>query len=370
MATVEISLPHHTYNVYIEQDALNSFGKILRERFSAKTCGLVFDRHLKSLPAGSQYVNQITTSLNQHNFNVVSVPFHATETTKTLASVSSICDALLDGKLERTCPVISLGGGITGDTTGYVASSLLRGVPFVQCPTTLLSMVDASVGGKVGVNTKHGKNLIGAFYQPEMVLIDPSVLSSLSQRDLKCGLAECIKHGLLSGSELFNWLWQHIQKITEVHTENLELITNLIEKNVSFKASIVTKDEKEQGIRATLNLGHTFAHAIETVSGYDSFNHGEAVALGCVAASWLSYKLGDIPKELHEQIVELFTIAGLPVHTALPSINLLMESMTHDKKVQNKNVRLVLLHDIGKPYITDQVPEDLIKEAWNTIHKN
>ena len=372
MATVTISLPNHTYNVCIELGALNNFSKILKEHFkeqlSAQTCGLVFDAHLQSLSTVKpNYVEQVITSLNQSDFNVVSVPFQATETTKTLSSVASICDALLDGKLERTSPVISLGGGITGDTTGYVASSLLRGVPFIQCPTTLLSMVDASVGGKVGVNTRHGKNLLGAFYQPEMVIIDPSVLISLSSRDLRCGVAECIKHGLLSGRKLFDWLQKNVGNLSKIDNSTLEFTKDLIQRNVSFKASVVTQDEKEHGIRATLNLGHTFAHAIETITGYDSFNHGEAVALGCVAASWLSYKIGNISKAIYEEIVELFALSGLPTNTELPSVDLLMESMTHDKKVQNKSIRLILLHDIGKPYITSQTPTELVKDAWKAI---
>ena len=290
------------------------------------------------------------------------------ESEKHLGTVGQYLEMLADERLERKSPVVALGGGVTGDTVGYVAASYLRGVPFIQCPTTLLSMVDASVGGKVGVNLKAGKNLAGAFYQPRVVVIDTDTLKTLSKREVRCGLAECVKHGVICDPALFDWIGANVDQIIGLDSDTL---VELIKRNVEIKAKVVIEDEKEAGVRAHLNFGHTFAHAIEKTSDYGrvaDYHHGEAVSLGMVAATRLAENIGMCEKGLCDKLVGLLDLIGLPTSADdLVSTEELMEVMTIDKKVENGQVRLVLPHGLGQVSVVGDVSREAIVAAWDSL---
>jgi len=249
---------------------------------------------------------------------------------------------------------------------GFVAASYLRGVPFVQCPTTLLAMVDASVGGKVGVNVPQGKNLIGAFHQPVAVVIDPLTLQTLPPREVRCGMAECVKHGVIHDGELFDWIAHNLAKIQSLDPTTL---TELIARNVAIKAAVVMEDEKESGVRAHLNFGHTFAHAIEATVGYGEIEHGEAVSLGMVAATKLAIDQGRCEADLLPRLGELLERIGLPTAAKLPDIEILMNAMRLDKKVADAKLRLVLPSRMGSVDVVSDTPDDAVIAAWQAISR-
>ena len=305
-------------------------------------------------------------------------------------------EILLDHKLERKSPVVAVGGGIVGDTTGYVAASYLRGVPFVQVPTTLLSMVDASVGGKVGINVTQGKNLVGAFHQPVLVCIDTDVLKTLPDRELRCGLAECVKHGVIRDPDLFAWIEDNVDRVLDLDSDAL---VELVQRNVKIKADVVMEDEKEQGVRAHLNFGHTFAHAIEAspvavaranepkrrrfappprfeapkpppeTHAYEGpYAHGEAVALGMVAATTLAVSAGRCDSSLLDRLVALLDRIGLSTSSdQLADTDLLMDIMLADKKVKDGQVRLVLPDRLGAVSIVNNTPPEQVAAAWDAL---
>ena len=264
----------------------------------------------------------------------------------------------------RGSPLVALGGGVAGDVAGFAAATYLRGVPFVQCPTSLLAMVDASVGGKVGVNLPQGKNLVGAFHQPVAVAIDPLALGTLPERELRCGLAECIKHGLLGEPGLLDWLEERMGRIRELDSETL---VELVRRNVEVKAGVVMRDEREAGERASLNLGHTFGHALETCLGYGEVLHGEAVALGLIAAAAVSRRLGLCDERFVERLRELVAAAGLAVSRPLPGDGALASAMRRDKKVSGGRVRLVLPKGGGGVELRDDVSERDVSVGWAEI---
>jgi 3-dehydroquinate synthase len=356
---IPVDLKEHRYEVMIEPGLLVGLGRVLRELSSSESCAVLADESVFRL-----YGETVVSSLKESGFQVAVGTQTSGEDHKTLDTVRRLYDVLLDAKLDRLSPVMSLGGGVNGDTAGFVASTYLRGVPFVQVPTTLLSMVDASVGGKVGVNVPQGKNLIGCFYQPVTVLIDPSVLSSLPEREFRCGVAECIKHGMLGDAELFSWMENSAAAILE---QEVSVLEELIRKNVAFKAKIVSADERERGIRAHLNLGHTFAHAIEKTTGYGVIKHGEAVSLGMIAACRCAMELGICGSEVYDRLVKLICAVGLPERVPLVSDESLLRAMRHDKKAVNGRIRFVLPRNIGEVGIYDQIPEKCLNAAWEEI---
>ena len=252
MAIIEINLPHHRYEVRIEPGAIASLGKWAQEVAPHKYAALISDQAVADTHGAAT-----AQSLSQAGYDVLTHTIPSGERQKNLETVRRLYDLLVDARFERKSPVIALGGGVVGDTAGFVASTYLRGVTFIQCPTTLLAMVDASVGGKVGVNLPQGKNLIGSFYQPNLVVADTNTLSTLPTRELKCGLAECVKHAVIRDAELFDWIDLHIQAIL---SQDPQTLVELVSRNVAIKAAVVMADEKETGERAHLNFGHTFAH--------------------------------------------------------------------------------------------------------------
>ena len=280
------------------------------------------------------------------------------ENFKNLNSCESIYKNLLKNKYSRDCCLLAYGGGVIGDITGYVAATYLRGVNFIQVPTTLLSMVDSSVGGKTGVNHSLGKNMIGAFYQPQSVIIDLDSLKTLPKKQFSAGMAEVIKYGVIYDKQFFEWLEKNKKKIISLDRFSL---AKIIATSCKIKAEIVAKDEKESGIRAILNLGHTFGHAIEKNVGYGRWTHGAAVACGIVIASELSKKLGKLPKNDLSRIKNILSYFDLPIK--LPkklNANKLYEAMKNDKKVLNNKIRLIIPKKIGECFISDKISKSAI----------
>ena len=273
---------------------------------------------------------------------------------KTLASFEQIISALLEHGFDRGCSLVALGGGVVGDITGFAAASYQRGVACVQIPTTLLAQVDSSVGGKTAVNHPLGKNMIGAFHQPTHVIADTSSLATLDARELKAGVAEVIKYGLLGDAPFFDWLEQHLEDVLAL---NEEAVTYAVRRSCENKAAIVARDETESGVRALLNLGHTFGHGIENVHGYGNWLHGEAVACGMCMAADLSVGMGLLDADEYHRITSLIQRAGLPVAPP-PGVDgdALHKAMRVDKKNRDGLIRLVLLRAIGEAFLTDDYP--------------
>lgn len=280
---------------------------------------------------------------------------------KNLETLNLIFDALLEKSHNRKTTLVALGGGVIGDMTGFAAASYQRGVNFIQVPTTLLSQVDSSVGGKTGVNHALGKNMIGAFYQPKSVVIDTDVLSSLPDRELSAGLAEVIKYGLIADKEFFIWLENNMSSLL---ARDNNALSYAIERSCQIKADVVASDEKEGGIRAILNLGHTFGHAIEADQGYGNWLHGEAVGAGMVMACDLSYRMGWIEKNIFERAQKLIEDAKLPIAPpAGMSPETFIKYMSVDKKVLDKKLRLVLLKACGEAIVTSDFSHELLLET-------
>lgn len=283
------------------------------------------------------------------------------EAHKTLATLETVYDRLLALQADRRTALVALGGGVIGDLAGFAAATYQRGVPFVQVPTTLLAQVDAAVGGKTAVNHPRGKNMIGAFYQPRVVIADTDTLSTLPDRELRAGFAEVVKYGLIRDPELFAYLERHVDDILG---RDPEALTEVIHRSCRNKAEVVAADEREAGSRALLNLGHTFAHAIETGTGYTEWLHGEAVAVGLVMAAEASRRLGFFPGEGVTRLRTLLDRAGLPVAGPedLPAARYLA-LMGVDKKAEAGRIRFVLLEDVGAAFLTAEVPEEVVTAA-------
>jgi 3-dehydroquinate synthase len=351
LVKVEVEPP---YEVHIEADVLSRAGQLIRAlTASAKLC-VVSDEHVAPL-----HLPHLRTSLEAAGFEVVACTLPAGEQHKTLESIRRIYDAFLPARIDRATPLVSLGGGVIGDMTGFAAATILRGVPFIQIPTTLLSMVDASVGGKTGIDHPCGKNLIGAFHQPRAVLVDPLVLQTLPKRELVGGLAECIKHDIIRDAAHFEALPGILTSALQL---DMEALTQLLAHNVAIKARVVASDPFEKGERAHLNFGHTFGHAIETVSSY-RYSHGESVSLGMVAAARAAQLLGMLSAADSQRIESVCRGAGLPTSGMTLDIDEVVAAMAFDKKVAGKRIRFVLPDRIGHVVIRDDVTAEVLRDA-------
>jgi 3-dehydroquinate synthase len=356
--TVTVNLQPRPYDVHVQPGILHDAGMILsRLTSSQKACVLTDDN------VGPQYAAPLTGGMMNAGIKPMFAVIPAGENHKSLSTLIPVYDQFLGQKIERSTPVIALGGGVIGDMAGFVAATILRGVPFVQVPTTLLAMVDASVGGKTGVDAPAGKNLIGAFHQPVAVLIDPGVLKSLPERELRSGLAECIKHEIIRDADGFASLEHNIDKALAV---DIEFLSALIAHNVAIKARVVEADPFERGERAHLNFGHTFGHAIESVSQF-SYSHGECVALGMIAASRLARELGMIDEASTMRIEALVKAAGLPAAGLALGTDEVVNAMFFDKKVAGGKLRLILPERIGSVVIRDDVPMEAVREAVESL---
>jgi len=310
-----------------------------------------------------KYGERAIAALKLVGYEVSSCTLPAGERYKTLKSLQKIYDIALEHRLERSSTIVALGGGVIGDMAGFAAATWLRGINVVQVPTSLLAMVDSSVGGKTGVNHPQGKNLIGAFHQPRFVLIDPSVLKTLPPREFRAGMAEVIKYGIIWDAELFAKL-EETKRLDQLRYVDEELLQIILSRSCQAKAAVVSKDEKEAGLRAILNYGHTIGHAVESLTGYKLVNHGEAVAIGMVAAGQIAVQLRMWKSADAERQDALIQKAGLP--TKLPNvldIEAILDSLQTDKKVEAGKVRFVLPTQIGAVTVTDQVPADVIRQV-------
>ena len=358
MRSIEVKVPGKNYIISIGADAL--------QQCIAETSKIVSGRDVCIVTnqcVSDYYLDSAKRLFNESKVDVVLLPDG--EQFKNLDTLNKIFDTLLENKHHRTTVLVALGGGVIGDMTGFAAASYQRGVDFIQIPTTLLAQVDSSVGGKTGVNHRLGKNMIGAFHQPKKVIIDTNVLKTLPQRELSAGLAEIIKYGLIADVDFYHWLENHVEDLMALDNDSL---IYAIEKSCSIKADIVAQDERESGVRAHLNFGHTFGHAIENAQGYGSWLHGEAVATGMVMALDLSIRLGWLPNSEKERLVNLLKRAQLPVKSPSDmSTESFMSLMAGDKKVLDGNIRLVLLKSIGEAVVTEDFSS---QELMKTIESS
>lgn len=307
------------------------------------------------------YLDKVEHALQDQQFRYDKVILEDGEAFKTLRSVEQIIDTLITRRHDRQTTLIALGGGVVGDITGFAAAIYQRGVNFIQIPTTLLSQVDSSVGGKTGVNHPAGKNMIGAFYQPQCVIADTATLQTLPKRELSAGMAEVIKYGLIHDAEFFTWLEKNIEALMHV---DIALLSEAIMVSCRTKAEIVAIDEKESGIRAILNLGHTFGHAIESAMGYGNWLHGEAVAAGMVMAADLSERHGWIDASVKQRSIDLLKKTGLPTQAPSDmSVQQFMDIMAIDKKVDRGVIKLVLLKALGKAIVTSDYDAALLQQT-------
>ncbi|WP_455198473.1 3-dehydroquinate synthase [Kaarinaea lacus] len=359
MKTLTVDLGERSYPIYIGRQLLGK-PELLTPHIRGQQVLIVSNETIAPL-----YLEKARAALKDYQVETVILPDG--EQFKNLDTVNLIFDALLKNRFDRQCTLVALGGGVVGDITGFAAATYQRGVNFVQIPTTLLAQVDSSVGGKTGVNHPLGKNMIGAFHQPQCVLIDTETLITLDEKELSAGLAEVIKYGLIRDPDFFDWLEQHISNLLALDPQDLAYA---IERSCQNKAEVVAADEKEAGQRALLNLGHTFGHAIEAGMGYGAWLHGQAVGTGMLMAADLSQRQGWITAEQIQRIQQLLEAAKLPVKTP-PELDSkrFMELMAVDKKVQAGKIRLVLLKDIGSSLVSDDYDPALLEETLNEYHR-
>lgn len=344
MQNLEVALGERSYPIVIGCDLLNR-ADLMLPYVNRKKVIVLSNETVAPL-----YLEILRSTLENAGISVLPIILPDGEVYKTLASLNQIFDALLGAHCERNTTLIALGGGVIGDMGGFAAACYQRGMPFVQVPTTLLAMVDSSVGGKTAVNHPLGKNMIGAFYQPKLVLADISSLDTLPDRELSAGLAEVIKYGLIRDPEFFVWLEANLEKLL---VRDREALSFAVHRSCMNKAEVVVADERETGERTLLNLGHTFGHAIEAGLGFGTWLHGEAVAAGTMIAGELSRILGWITDDELSRIKALFVRAGLPTSGPAMGAQRYLELMRHDKKVQDGRLRLVLQKGIGSAVLSD-----------------
>lgn len=350
MQTLQVDLGERSYPIYIGADLL-ARPELLAAHIVGRQVAIVTNETVAPL-----YLGALEAALAGYALTSIVLPDG--EAFKTWETLQKIFDGLLGARHDRRTTVIALGGGVIGDMAGFAAACYQRGVNFIQIPTTLLSQVDSSVGGKTGINHPLGKNMVGAFYQPQAVLIDTTSLATLPARELSAGLAEVIKYGLICDEPFLAWLEANMAALRALDQAAL---TAAIERSCAAKARVVGADERESGLRATLNLGHTFGHAIETHQGYGVWLHGEAVAAGTVMALEMSTRLGWITAAERDRAIRVFQAAGLPV---VPPKDMtpehFLEHMAVDKKVLDGRLRLVLLRHIGQAVVTSEFPREIL----------
>jgi len=349
-STLFVELGDRSYPIFIG-DGLMQLSKLLASHIHGQQVLVVTNETVAPL-----YLEALLDNLSAYSVETVILPDG--EMYKNIEELNTIFNVLLTKKYNRTATLVALGGGVVGDMTGFAAACYQRGVNFLQIPTTLLAQVDSSVGGKTAVNHRLGKNMIGAFYQPQCVIVDTSLLDTLPDRQFKAGLAEVVKYGLISDPDFFDWMEKNITKLLE---RDPAALCFAIEKSCANKAKIVARDERENDVRATLNLGHTFGHAIETFYSYQGWLHGEAVAVGMVMAAELSKHMGWIQKTDVSRIKELLVLCGLPISPPKEmSSQVFLELMSVDKKVLDGTLRFVLLQSIGKAIVTSDIKQDIL----------
>ncbi len=351
---VHVPLGDRAYDILIGPGLIGRAGGELISRLKGRRAAIITDENV-----GARYLAPLMDSLQTDGVEAVSLALPAGEKTKSLDSLAAVTDMVLSARIERNDAVIALGGGVVGDLSGFAAGIVRRGVRFIQIPTSLLAQVDSSVGGKTGINTRHGKNLLGVFHQPDLVLADTAVLDSLSPREFRAGYAEVVKYGLIDKPYFFHWLERHWKQVFEGGPERIEAIA----VSCQAKADVVVEDERETGRRALLNLGHTFGHALEAATAYDSSRlvHGEGVAIGMVLAHRFSARLNLASPDDAGRVAAHLREVGLPTEMRdipgeLPSTDVLMDAISQDKKVKGGKLTFILTRGIGQSFVADEVP--------------
>lgn len=352
---VRVELGPDSYEIVIGRNLGEEVQDFARGAGFSPKALLLNDSHV-----GPLYGEKVCSWLKGAGLEPVLVTVPAGEGSKSLATAETVYTECIRGGLDRKSPVFALGGGVVGDLSGFIAATYMRGVPFVQLPTSLLSQVDSSVGGKVAVNHALGKNLIGAFYQPKAVFMDLDLMATLPQREISTGLGEVVKYGLIYDRDFFAYLEGHVGEILALEQESLSY---LIARSCEIKAAVVSEDEKEAGLRRILNFGHTIGHAIEKETGFARYNHGEAVAIGMVGALRLSISLGLLAEEVLPRTERLLQALGLPVRAEGCTVENMYGDIFHDKKTVGGKVNWVLLTEIGKTLCRGDVPAEAVKEA-------
>ena len=350
---LKVDLGDRSYPIYIGENLLDS-AELLPQHIKGSSVVIVSNTTVAPL-----YLAKVEQTLKSINMRYDTVILDDGEQYKTMQSVDKIIDCLLTNRHDRKTTLIALGGGVVGDITGFTAAIYQRGVNFIQIPTTLLSQVDSSVGGKTGVNHPKGKNMIGAFYQPQCVIADITTFNTLPQREISAGLAEVIKYGLIYDVPFHDWLETNVDKLVNNDSTSM---AKAVFRSCEIKAEVVAIDEKESGLRAILNLGHTFGHAIEATMGYGNWLHGEAVSVGMIMACDLSQRLGWIDASVKTRAIKLLKAAGLP--TKAPenmTIEQYMDTMAIDKKVDNGTINFVLLTALGKAIMTSDYSQQQLE---------
>jgi 3-dehydroquinate synthase len=339
LETVKVALGSRSYEIAISAGTLQTVGSLCRELGLTGVAAVVSNTTVAPL-----YLDQVRASLEGAGYRVLPVILPDGECYKNSATLNLIYDALVDASLDRGSFIVGLGGGVVGDMAGFAAASYLRGIPFVQLPTTLLSQVDSSVGGKTGINHPKGKNLIGAFYQPRAVLIDVTLLDTLPEREYLSGLGEIIKYGAVLDADFFSFLEQNSQLLLK---RDQKALIQAVARSLAIKARVVEMDEREGGVRAVLNYGHTLGHAVETLTRYTTFLHGEAVAIGMVQAARVSHSLGFCSKTDRARIESLVSLLGLPLELPGFPAKAYLEALSHDKKVRDSGLLFICNLGIG-----------------------
>ncbi|MFH0953455.1 MAG: 3-dehydroquinate synthase [Verrucomicrobiota bacterium] len=351
-----MDLGARSYEIHIGTALLEQLGGLCKERGLSGHCLVVSDANVDPL-----YGHRTEISLKAAGFSVGRAVVAAGEGSKSERSLSELYDRALDTGLDRQSFIVALGGGVVGDLAGYAAATFLRGIRYVQVPTSLLAMVDSSVGGKTGINLRQGKNLVGAFHQPALVVTDTDTLKTLPPREYISGLAEVVKHGAIRDAAFFSDLESHIEDLTACGPAFMDAV---IGRCCELKAEIVRLDERESGLRAILNFGHTFGHAIERVAGYGRYFHGDAVSMGMAVAGWVSVGQKGLPERDSARLNDLLHRLGLPIEMPDCAWADVRKAMRFDKKAAGQVPRFVLLEKLGHAVPGCEVPEDALKEAW------
>lgn len=356
---VEVELGERSYNIHIGSDILSTIGERIKQFHFPHKAVLVSNSDLIKL-----YGEKIILNLKKNGFEIEIIEVPDGERHKNMQEAEKIYDRLLSSKHDRYSPLIALGGGVIGDLTGFVAATYRRGVPYIQLPTSLLAQVDSSVGGKTAVNHPLGKNMIGAFYQPAGVFIDLNVLKTLPEIEFRSGMAEIIKYGIIADEMLFNFLENRIEDIKNL---DFNAVQYIIEASCKIKASIVSKDELEKGLRSVLNYGHTIGHALESLTGYEKYRHGEAVAIGMTVAAHISHEAGLCDIKDVERVKGLIESFDLP--TQLPEISpeKILSTLYYDKKVKNDRIKLILMKKLGSVVIRDDILDKIILKSLKKL---
>ncbi|MFO7776270.1 MAG: 3-dehydroquinate synthase [Candidatus Hydrogenedentota bacterium] len=359
MDTVTVELGERSYPIMIGKGALTELPRAAARQKPTGGVALVSDSNVAPL-----YGDRVAKLIEEGGSRVIRCEIPAGEQHKRLAQIEALCGHFLEGGLDRGGLVVALGGGVLGDIAGFAAATYMRGLPYIQIPTTIVAQVDSSVGGKTGVNHPLAKNIIGAFHQPVAVIIEPSFLETLPDREVRAGLAEVIKHGIIADEELFAYMEDHVEAILG---RDLEALTFPVRRSCEIKAAVVAEDEREGGRRAILNYGHTFGHGIEAASGYNTFLHGEAIALGMHAAGWLGKELGLVDDAFVQRQRDCIAAYGLPVQWPELPMDSVVEAMKHDKKARAGQMRFVAPDRMGHVVQRSDVTEDQARRALRAL---